>query len=300
MLKYYNLETRGDEIKKWYDGYRFGSKDIYCPLDVISAVKKLNADPACELQPFWINTSGNDIVRLFINKADRNTRNDIECLVQGKSVEKKVNMELTYRDIDSNIDNLWSILFITGYLTARKRFSNGVFSLQIPNHGVREIFITEISRWFEDTVTSQKVVIGDLCTALQKGKTEEAEQIINELLSRSISVLDTKTNRGKKENFYHGFLIGLLSSKDNWLVKSNRETGDGFADIMIYTDDPDTGIIIEVKYSDTPSSMENDAKRAISQIEIKRYEELFLTEGLRHIKSYGIAFCRKRCRVIAK
>ena len=300
MLECYGLEKRSEDIKRWYDGYRFGSKDIYCPWDVISAVKKLSVDINCELQPFWINTSGNDIVRRFINNSDRNTRNDIERLIHGEAVEKKINMELTYRDIDSNIDNLWSVLFITGYLTSRKRFKDGFFSLQIPNHEIREIFKNEIIRWFEESVLAQKNNLRDLCSALKKGKAETVEKILNELLSNSISILDTKASKGKKENFYHGFLIGLLSSKENWLVRSNRETGDGFADIIIYSDDPDIGILIEVKYSDTPLCMESDAKRALSQIESKRYEELFVSEGINNIRSYGISFSKKRCRVLIK
>ncbi|MGN0906046.1 MAG: AAA family ATPase, partial [Bullifex sp.] len=232
MLESYGLMSRLDDIRLWYDGYRFGSKDIYCPWDVISAVKKLTADPDCELQPFWINTSGNDIIRHFIEQSDRNTKNDIERLLQGETVTRKISMELTYRDMYSSPENLWSVLFTTGYLTAREKYPNGVFSLQIPNREVHEVFVNEISKWFEDSVSCQKEVINELCTAFRDGQCDTAERIINALLSRTISVLDAKAPKGRKENFYHGFLLGLFSGEENWLVKSNSEAGDGFADII--------------------------------------------------------------------
>ncbi len=300
MLVFYGLEGRNDDMKNWYDGYRFGSSEIYCPWDVICAVKKLTVNPHDELQPFWINTSGNDIVRRFIDKADRKTRDEIESLMAGESVEKRICMELTYRDMESSIDNLWSIMFVTGYLTIDGKPENGRFRLRIPNREIREVFASQISTWFSESLIDEDNLASDIAAALKDGNAEQVETLLNSLLSRTISILDTNAPHGRKESFYHGMLLGLFAGRSTWLCRSNTESGDGFADLMIYTDDPDQGIVIEVKYSDSLKDMERYAERAINQAEERNYPERFRQEGISDILVYGIAFFRKRCRVAVK
>lgn len=300
ILDFYHIAQRKKDIQEWYDGYRFGHEDIYCPWDVICAVKKLTADPEAEMQPFWINTSGNDIIRRFINKSDRNTRDEIEKLLSGEVVEKRINMELTYRDIDRSIDNLWSVLFVTGYLTVKEKPKNGIYKLSIPNKELRGVFVSEIKEWFSEEVINEDGLSFELTQALMEGKQDRVESLLNDLLSKTISVLDTNGRRGKKENFYHGILLGIIAGRRNWLCKSNSESGDGFSDIVVYTDNHNQGIVIEVKYSDSPLNLGADAEQAINQIEEKNYRARFLSEGIEDILSYGIAFNKKRCKVLLK
>ena len=298
LLKDYQLEERLTEMKEWYDGYRFGDADIYCPWDVISYVDRLSADSLAEPEAFWINTSGNDLVKRFIDKADKTTQNEIERLIAGEAVEKKVRLDLTYNELDSGIDNLWSVLFTTGYLTQTGRAVNGVYKLVIPNREVREVFVLQIREWFKECMADDEKPMREFCQAFLKGEPEEIQKRLNIILSRMISVLDAKASDDKKENFYHGLLLGLLRSKADWLILSNAESGDGFSDILIEPEDPDAGIVIEVKYAANVAGLEKACEEALKQIREKRYDERLRNDGRTDVLVYGIAFCRKRCKVV--
>lgn len=298
LLKDYQLEERLTEMKEWYDGYRFGDADIYCPWDVISYVDRLSADSLAEPEAFWINTSGNDLVKRFIDKADKTTQNEIERLIAGEAVEKKVRLDLTYNELDSGIDNLWSVLFTTGYLTQTGRAVNGVYKLVIPNREVREVFVLQIREWFKERMVDDEKPMREFCQAFLKGEPEEIEKRLNIILSRMISVLDAKASDDKKENFYHGLLLGLLRSKADWLILSNAESGDGFSDILIEPEDPDAGIVIEVKYAANVAGLEKACEEALKQIREKRYDERLRNDGRTDVLAYGIAFSRKRCKVV--
>ena len=256
LLKDYQLEDHLAETKEWYDGYRFGDVNIYCPWDVVSYVDHLSADPYAEPEAFWINTSGNDLVKRFIDKADKTTQNEIERLITGEAIEKKVRLDLTYNELDSSIDNLWSVLFTTGYLTQMGRAVKGVYKLVIPNREVREVFVLQIQEWFKECVVDDEKPMRELCQAFLKGEPEEIQKRLNIILNRMISVLDAKAPDDKKENFYHGLLLGLLRSEANWLILSNAESGDGFSDILIEPENPDAGIVIEVKYASSIAGLE--------------------------------------------
>lgn len=298
LLKDYQLEERLTEMKEWYDGYRFGDADIYCPWDVISYVDHLSADPLAEPEAFWINTSGNDLVKRFIDKADKTTRNEIERLIAGEAIEKKVRLDLTYNELDSGIDNLWSVLFTTGYLTKTGRAVNGVYKLVIPNREVREVFVLQIQEWFKERMADDEKPMREFCQAFLKGEPEKIEKRLNIILSRMISVLDAKASDDKKENFYHGLLLGLLRSEADWLIMSNAESGDGFSDILIEPEDPDAGIVIEVKYAANVAGLEKACGEALKQIREKRYDERLRNDGRTDVLAYGIAFSRKRCKVV--
>lgn len=298
LLTDYQLEDRLAETKEWYDGYRFGNADIYCPWDVISYVDRLSADPYAEPEAFWINTSGNDLVKRFINKADKTTQNEIERLIAGEAIEKKVRLDLTYNELDSSIDNLWSVLFTTGYLTQTGRAVNGVYKLVIPNREVREVFVLQIQEWFREHVADDEKPMRAFCQAFLNGEPEDIQKRLNIILNRMISVLDAKASDDKKENFYHGLLLGLLRSEPNWLILSNAESGDGFSDILIEPEDPDAGIVIEVKYASSVAGLEKACEKALEQIKERRYDERLRNDGRTEILTYGIAFCRKRCKVV--
>ena len=298
LLKDYQLEDHLEETKEWYDGYRFGDANIYCPWDVISYVDRLSADPHAEPEAFWINTSGNDLVKRFIDKADKTTQNEIERLIAGEAVEKKVRLDLTYNELDSSIDNLWSVLFTTGYLTQTDRAVKGVYKLVIPNREVREVFVLQIQEWFRKHVVDDEKPMREFCRAFLKGEADEIQKQLNIILNRMISVLDTKASDGKKENFYHGLLLGLLRSEANWLILSNAESGDGFSDILIEPEDPDAGIVIEVKYASSVAGLEKACEEALKQIREKRYDERLHNDGRTDVLTYGIAFSRKRCKVV--
>lgn len=298
LLHNYGLEDTAPEMKEWYDGYHFGSVDVYCPWDVINYAKKLLADPQAEPQAFWINTSGNDLVKRFVDKADKTTQGEIERLIAGEAIEKAVRLELTYNEIDSSIDNLWSVLFTTGYLTQAGKAARGVYKLVIPNREVREVFILQIQEWFKETVVQDEKPMQAFCQAFLDGNAEEIQKRLTVILGKMISILDTKAKDEQKENFYHGLLLGLLRSEPNWLILSNAESGDGFSDILIEPEDPDTGIVIEVKYSPTLAGMEGTCEAAMNQIKDKHYDERLRNEGRENITAFGIAFCKKRCKVI--
>lgn len=298
LLDDYNLTAHYGETKEWYDGYRFGGVDVYCPWDVINHVDRLCGEPNAEPQAYWINTSGNDLVRRFVDKADKTTQGEIERLIAGEAIEKAVRLELTYNEIDNSIDNLWSVLFTTGYLTQAGKVERGVYKLIIPNREVREVFILQIQEWFKETVVHDEKPMQAFCQAFLDGNAEEIQKRLTVILGKMISILDTKAKDEQKENFYHGLLLGLLRSEPNWLILSNAESGDGFSDILIEPEDPDTGIVIEVKYSPTLAGMESVCEAAMNQIKEKRYDERLRNEGRENVTAFGIAFCKKRCRVV--
>ena len=297
LLQYYDREAAAPVMKAWYDGYRFGNAEVYCPWDVINYAKKLLANPQAEPQAFWINSSGNDLVKRFVDKADKTTQDEIERLIAGEAIEKAVRLELTYGEIDNSIDNLWSVLFTTGYLTQAGRVERGVYKLIIPNREVREVFVFQIQEWFKNTVVRDEKPMQAFCQAFLDGNAEEIQKRLTIILGKMISILDTKAKDDQKENFYHGLLLGLLRSEPNWLILSNVESGEGFSDILIEPEDPDAGMVIEVKYSPTLAGMESACQAAMAQIKEKHYDERLRNEGRENITAFGIAFWKKRCRV---
>ena len=294
LLKDYHLESHLSEIKEWYDGYHFGDADIYCPWDVINHVDLLCENPGELPQCYWINSSGNALVKRFISMANKTTRDEIERLIAGEPIEKFVRQELTYDEIDNSIDNVWSVLFTTGYLTQAGITEQGAYKLIIPNREVREVFRSQIQDWFNDKIRHNTERLTDFWNSIEKGKPEEIEQYLNWTLSNSISVFDTK----EKENSYHTLLIGLLTGNSDWVVRSNVEAGEGFADIIIEPENPDSGIIIELKYSREASGLEKACEKAVSQIKDRRYYEYLRNDGRPDITLYGIAFYKKRCKVV--
>ena len=297
LLDDYNLTAHYGETKEWYDGYRFGSVDVYCPWDVINHVDRLCGEPNAEPQAYWINTSGNDLVKRFVDKADKTTQGEIERLIAGEAIERAVRLELTYNEIDSSIDNLWSVLFTTGYLTQAGKAARGVYKLVIPNREVLEVFILQIQEWFKETVVQDEKPMQAFCQAFLDGNAGEIQKRLTAILGKMISILDTKARDDQKENFYHGLLLGLLRSDPTWSILSNAESGDGFSDILIEPEDPDAGIVIEVKYSPTLAGMESVCEAAMAQIKEKHYDERLRNEGRENITAFGIALCKKRCKV---
>ena len=306
LLSDYDRSERYPDVKEWYDGYHFGNADIYCPWDVINFAKKLVSDPSARPSAFWINSSGNDMVKRFVDKADQTTRDEIEKLVAGGFVEKQLRLDLTYDEIDNTIDNLWSVLFTTGYLTKIGEVKvpdseSYAYKLVIPNKEVREVFILQIQEWFKAVVAKDYDTMKLLSRAILDKDEKQIARQLNIVMSRMISILDTKAPDAMKENFYHGLLLGLLrGSNPDWLIKSNRESGDGFSDILIMPEDPDAGIVIEVKYAKEMKELDAACEAAITQIKDKRYDEALRDEGRCDILAYGIAFCRKRCRVVGE
>ena len=300
ILANYGLTDHFADTKAWYDGYRFGDADVYCPWDVINYVDLLKSDPKAKPRAFWINTSGNDLVKRFVDKADKTTQGEIESLINGEAIEKKVRLELTYNEIDDTIDNLWSVLFTTGYLTYDGETDDGKLRLIIPNHEVREVFILQIQEWFKKTFVRDDKPMRDFCQAFMNGDAEVIQKHLNLVMTRMISILDTKARDDQKENFYHGLLLGLLRSDPTWLIMSNVESGDGFSDIIIEPDDPDAGIVIEVKYAPTIAELDAACKNALDQIKERRYDERLRNEGRENNIGFGIAFCKKRCKVVCE
>lgn len=289
-----------DEMKAWYDGYRFGDADVYCPWDVINHVDLLHAKPEAKPQSYWSNTSGNALVKRFIDKADKTTQKEIERLIAGESIEKQVRQELTYDEIDGSLDNLWSVLFTTGYLTQDGNPQSNIYRLRIPNEEVRDIFRQQIREWFRQVVSRDTERLMTFWKALAAGDAQQAESYLTGMLSKTISVLDPKGSSAEKESFYHAFLAGLLVGNADWAVLSNRETGIGFADLLIEPEDPDTGIVIELKLAHDFSDLEPACVRAVQQIHDRRYDAYFRSEGREKIRAYGIAFFKKRCRVVTE
>ena len=303
LLSDYGMDSHFDEIKEWYDGYHFGRADVYCPWDVINHVDHLRDDSKAKPQTYWINSSGNSLVRRLINRADSSTKDEIERLIAGEAIEKVIRQDLTYDEIENSIDNIWSVLFTTGYLTKIGEVKlpdseSYAYKLVIPNKEVREVFVLQIQEWFKAVVANDNDTMKLLSKAiLDKDETILARQL-NIVMGRMISILDTKAPDDMKENFYHGLLLGLLrGSNPDWLIKSNRESGDGFSDILIKPENPDLGIVIEVKYAKEFKGLDAACDAAMAQIKQKRYDETLRDEGRCDILAYGIAFCRKRCRV---
>ena len=285
LLSDYDRSERYPDVKEWYDGYHFGNADIYCPWDVINFAKKLVSDPSARPSAFWINSSGNDMVKRFVDKADQTTRDEIEKLVAGGFVEKQLRLDLTYDEIDNTIDNLWSVLFTTGYLTkaGEVRLPDSeryAYKLVIPNKEVREVFVLQIQEWFKAVVAKDDDTMKLLSRAILDKDEKQIARQLNIVMSRMISILDTKASDDRKENFYHGLLLGLLrGSNPGWLIKSNRESGDGFSDILIKPEDPDAGIVIEVKYAKEMISLDAACEAAMAQIKEKRYDEALRDEA---------------------
>ena len=296
MLAFYGLESYQDIIRDWYDGYRFGKVSLYCPWDVLNYCDELLADEEAEPENYWANTSENDMVRRFIDKADKNTKNEIEQLVNGGTIVKSIKQELTYKDMDDSIENVWSILLATGYLTQRGRFFNRQFELAIPNKEVRELFIDLVKDWFKETTRADWSRIEKFCMAFPKGDVTRIGEMLHDYLWDSISVRDTAVRKNRKENFYHGMLLGLLQSQGNWLIQSNAELGEGYSDISICTSEK-IGIIIELKYAED-GNLEKGCEEALKQIEEKKYAAGLKWKGMKNIIKYGIAFCEKECMVV--
>ena len=303
LLSDYGMDSHFDEVKEWYDGYHFGRADVYCPWDVINHADHLRDDGDAKPQTYWINSSGNSLVRRLINRADSSTKDEIERLIAGEAIEKVIRQDLTYDEIENSIDNIWSVLFTTGYLTkvGEVKLADSesyAYKLIIPNKEVREVFVLQIQEWFKAVVANDNDTMKLLSKAiLDKDETILARQL-NIVMGRMISILDTKAPDDMKENFYHGLLLGLLrGSNPEWLIRSNRESGDGFSDILIKPENPDLGIVIEVKYAKEFKKLDAACDAAMAQIKEKRYDETLRDEGRCDILAYGIAFCRKRCRV---
>ena len=300
LLEYYHLSDKYQQVKEWYDGYQFGNVEVYCPWDVMNYCVTLLADPNAEPQNYWINTSSNEAVRRFIRESDNSgtIRREIEGLVAGECIIKELHQELTYEDMYQTIDNIWSVLFTTGYLTQRGRSEGNIFRLAIPNREIRNIFTTQIMQLFRENVKKDGELLNRFCEALENGNTESAEKCFGEYLRKTISIRDTSVRKEMKENFYHGVLLGILGIKENWIVRSNRESGEGYSDILIETDDTATGIVIEMKYAED-GNLQKAAEKALKQIESKQYEEALYDEGIEQILRYGIACYKKRCKILS-
>lgn len=296
LLEDYGMSAKSDVVKKWYDGYRFGDTNIYCPWDVIKYAKKLLADPEAEPEAFWINTSGNALVKRFIDKADKTTQNEIERLIAGEAIEKAIRLDLTYDELDTSIANLWSVLFTTGYLTQKNRAVNGIYQLTIPNREVREVFVLQIQEWFHQTTLSDSARINRFCMAFPVGDVSTIQDMLHDYLWDSISVRDTAVRTNQKENFYHGMVLGLLRSQGNWLIQSNAEMGEGYSDIAISTAER-TGILIELKYAND-GNLKAACTEALQQIEEKKYAIGLQQQGMKKIIRYGMAFWKKECMVV--
>ena len=297
ILKDYNLSDHYSEVKEWYDGYHFGNTDIYCPWDVVRYCKSLCADPTALPEDFWSNSSGNAIVRRLIDRADVQTKNEIERLIAGESVEREISQELTYDELDKNIENLWSVLFTTGYLTHQGRTEDDKYRLVIPNKEIRNLFIKKIREWFSDTSRRDGKTLEEFCNAFVNKDTLKIEQLFGDYLWNTISIRDTAAAKVRKENFYHGILLGLLGYKASWLIKSNAESGTGYSDILVEVPDNRTGIVIELKYAEE-GDMDAACSKALEQIEEKEYVAKLKQDGMRNFIKYGIACFKKDCKVV--
>lgn len=292
LLANYNLQEHFEKVKEWYDGYHFGDADIYCPWDVINYVDDLLSDPNVQPKSYWINSSGNDLVKRFIEQADITTKDEIEQLIAGNAVEKRIRSDLTYDEIDNSIDNIWSVLFTTGYLTRLGKADNGVYKLIIPNQEIRE--------WFNQIVANNRASIDKINQGFLEGKAETIQRELTMFLGETIRVFDTKARNEEKEIFYHDILLGVLKNYPGWVVKSNRESGDGFADILLKPKNPDAGIIVELKDVRSLHDLDQACERALEQIKDRRYDTELREDGRNDILAYGIAFCRKRCKVVVE
>ena len=297
LLASYNLDSHFTEIKEWYDGYHFGNADVYCPWDVINYVDLLRFEPTAKPQDFWSNSSGNALVRSFIDKADVQTKDEIERLIAGEYIEKEISQELTYDEIDKSIANLWSVLFTTGYLTKQGVTDDGKVRLSIPNREIKNLFIKKIREWFSDTTANDGKTLEQFCNAFVDKDTEKIEELFGDYLWNTISIRDTAVAKDKKENFYHGILLGLLGYKASWLIKSNTESGTGYSDILVEVPNNRTGIVIELKYAEN-GDMDAACDEALKQIEEKSYVDKLKQDGMRNFIKYGISCFKKDCKVV--
>ena len=297
ILKFYGLSSYKDVIRDWYDGYRFGDTDVYCPWDVINYCDELLAAPSVPPKNYWANTSGNDLIRRMLKNANLTTKNEVEELLNGGHITKRIRQELTYSEIDDSIENVWSVLYATGYLTGKhmEQADADIFLLWIPNGEIRKLFYELAEDWFREVTRSDTTKITGFCAAFPAGDAVTIQEMLGDYLWDSISVRDTAVRKKMKENFYHGMLLGLLQNQDNWLVKSNAETGEGYSDISIQTPER-TGIVIELKYAED-GNLERACKEALAQIEEKKYAEGLKRRGMKKILRYGIAFYEKECMV---
>ena len=298
ILKFYGLSSFKDAIRDWYDGYRFGNVDVYCPWDVINYCDELLADPAAPQKNYWANTSGNDLILRLLKKADQTTKDEMEELLNGEAITKKMKQELTYREIEDRVENVWSVLYSAGYLTGKhvNQADADIFRLWIPNGEIRKLFSDLVQDWFREVTRSDSERINRFCAAFPAGDVVTIQDMLHDYLWDSISVRDTAVRATRKENFYHGMVLGLLRSQGNWLVKSNAETGEGYSDISIQTPDR-IGIVIELKYADD-GNLEAACAEALKQIEIKKYAEGLRRRSLKKILKYGLAFCEKECMAV--
>ena len=298
LLEFYSLSSYKDVFRDWYDGYHFGDTNVYCPWDVINYCDELLAAPSAPPKNYWANTSGNDLIRRMLKNANLTTKNEVEELLNGRQITKRIKQELTYREIDDSIENVWSVLYATGYLTGMhvEQEDADIFRLWIPNGEIRKLFYELVEDWFREVTRSDTSRISRFCAAFQTGDTAVIQEMLSDYLWDSISVRDTAVRRNMKENFYHGMLLGLLQNQDSWLVKSNAETGEGYSDISIQTPNR-TGIVIELKYAED-GNMEKACAEALKQIEEKKYAEGLKRRGVKKIIRYGIAFCEKECMVV--
>mgnify|MGYP004532030473 CR=1 FL=1 len=298
MLEYYGLSDHYEDIREWYDGYQFGNAEVYCPWDVINYVDTLRFDPQAEPKNYWSNTSSNEAVKRFIRESDKVTvKREIEKLVAGEAIEKEIHQELTYKEMYDSIENLWSVLFTTGYLTQRGRATGDIFQLVIPNMEIRKIFTTQIMEYFKESVPKNGELLSTFCNALRNGETETIEKCLCDYLRRTISIRDTFVKKKLKENFYHGILIGILGYEESWSVSSNKESGDGYSDIVIESDDGEMGIILELKYAQD-GNLNAACEDALKQIESNNYIEVLEEDGVENIIKYGSAFYKKKCKVL--
>lgn len=301
ILQYYGQETHYTEVKEWYDGYRFGKADVYCPWDVLNYCRDLLKDEQAQPKNYWLNTSGNDVIEHFIDSVNGQqtlTKIELERLISGEIVQKEINEFITYKELYNTSENLWSTLFMTGYLTQRGKADGNRYNLVIPNREVRNIITEHILVKFRQDIKKDGQMVQRFCQALANGQAQQVEQIFATYMSKTVSVRDTFVRKAIRENFYHGILLGILSFKDGWTVTSNRESGNGFSDILIQIDDSDTGIVIEVKYTEEGKSMESDCKAALKQIDEKNYTETLYQAGVKRILKYGIACQIKDCKVM--
>lgn len=297
LLADYGFSSYFAEVKEWYNGYHFGNADIYCPWDVINYVDQLKYDQTAIPQDYWSNSSGNAIVRSLIDKADIQTKNEIERLIAGEYIEKEISQELTYDEIDNKIENLWSVLFTTGYLTQHGRTENGKYRLTIPNKEIRNLFTRQIREWFRDVSQKDGEKLNVFCNAFVEKNPDKIEQIFSDYLWNTISIRDTAVSKERKENFYHGILLGLLGYKTTWLTKSNAESGTGYSDILVEVPDNRTGIVVELKYAED-GDMETACAKALTQIDEKNYIMKLKQDGMRNFIKYGIACYKKDCKVV--
>lgn len=297
ILKYFDLSEHYADVKEWYDGYHFGNANVYCPWDVINYVDLLRLEPTAKPQDFWSNSSENALVRSFIDKADVQTKDEIERLIAGEYIEKEISQELTYDEIDKSIANLWSVLFTTGYLTKQGVTDDGKVRLSIPNREIKNLFIKKIREWFSDTTANDGKTLEQFCNAFVEKDTEKIEELFGDYLWNTISIRDTAVAKDKKENFYHGILLGLLGYKASWLIKSNTESGTGYSDILVEVPNNRTGIVIELKYAEN-GDMDAACDEALKQIEEKSYVDKLKQDGMRNFIKYGIACFKKDCKVV--